>query len=299
MTAFNETQSNANAAPLPRRYPIRSKFFANRVIRLLGKTCAAQEIGTTGFCLVVWIAMTEDASGYRRTVTFYDTQLMPIVGAQSQKTLALARSKAVSAGWLDYVPGCKGRAGSYYVTIPEYALGLDDAPSDESHDNRRGESHANFTSKPTSNREQSDVELDDDSEAILRGKGQPFLPTPTPSPSPSPKNEPLIAESFPVLGTAEAAEDRRSRNAIRTRTAKVFVPPTVEEVRQYCIECGSTVDPAHFVDHYVANGWMSGSSRLKDWKAALRNWGRRNFKAIAPKANAFSGTKAFLEKEIS
>ena len=36
-----------------------------------------------------------------------------------------------------------------------------------------------------------------------------------------------------------------------------FVPPTVEEVRVYCIERGNNVDPERFVDHYTAFlGWV-------------------------------------------
>jgi hypothetical protein len=35
------------------------------------------------------------------------------------------------------------------------------------------------------------------------------------------------------------------------------------------------VDPERFVDYYASNGWRLGSSPIRDWKAVLRNWGRR------------------------
>lgn len=54
-----------------------------------------------------------------------------------------------------------------------------------------------------------------------------------------------------------------------------FVPPTVEDVAAYCQERGSTIDPAAFVDFYTANGWRAGRNAMKDWKAAVRNWERR------------------------
>ena len=51
-----------------------------------------------------------------------------------------------------------------------------------------------------------------------------------------------------------------------------FSPPTVEEVRAYCIERVNNVDPDRFVDYYSSNGWMVGKSKMKDWKAAVRTW---------------------------
>ena len=57
--------------------------------------------------------------------------------------------------------------------------------------------------------------------------------------------------------------------------SKRFVPPTVEEVRDYCQERGNSVDPQRFVDYYSSNGWMVGRTKMKDWKAAVRNWEQR------------------------
>ena len=34
-------------------------------------------------------------------------------------------------------------------------------------------------------------------------------------------------------------------------------------------------DPEAFFDYYQANGWMAGKNHMKDWKAAARNWSRR------------------------
>ena len=57
--------------------------------------------------------------------------------------------------------------------------------------------------------------------------------------------------------------------------SKRFVPPTVDEVRDYCQERGNSVDPQRFVDYYSSNGWMVGRTKMKDWKAAVRNWEQR------------------------
>ena len=55
---------------------------------------------------------------------------------------------------------------------------------------------------------------------------------------------------------------------------KGFRPPDLEEVKAYCQERKNKVDPEAFMDHYQSNGWMVGKSKMKDWKAAVRNWER-------------------------
>lgn len=54
-----------------------------------------------------------------------------------------------------------------------------------------------------------------------------------------------------------------------------FTPPTVEDVRNYCLSQGFTIDTAGFVDYYTSNGWMVGNRPMMDWQAAARNWARK------------------------
>lgn len=62
-----------------------------------------------------------------------------------------------------------------------------------------------------------------------------------------------------------------------SKAAHRFKPPTVEEVRAYCIERKNNIDANRFVDFYTANGWMVGKNKMKDWKAAVRTWERNSF----------------------
>lgn len=57
-----------------------------------------------------------------------------------------------------------------------------------------------------------------------------------------------------------------------TRDSRRFTPPSIEEVRAYCIERQNNVNPQRFVDHYESNGWMVGRNKMKDWRAAVRTW---------------------------
>lgn len=51
-----------------------------------------------------------------------------------------------------------------------------------------------------------------------------------------------------------------------------FIPPTVEEVREFCTRNGYNVDPSRFVNHYQSCGWMIGRTPMADWQAAIRKW---------------------------
>ena len=57
--------------------------------------------------------------------------------------------------------------------------------------------------------------------------------------------------------------------------AKRFSPPSFDDVKSYCQERGNGVDPQAFVDWYTSNGWKVGKNPMKDWKAAVRTWERK------------------------
>ena len=60
-----------------------------------------------------------------------------------------------------------------------------------------------------------------------------------------------------------------------------FRAPSPAEVDEYARSYAATreldlsaldFDPERFVDFYAQKGWMVGRSRMKDWKATVRNW---------------------------
>ncbi len=56
-----------------------------------------------------------------------------------------------------------------------------------------------------------------------------------------------------------------------------FTPPNLEECMSTFKEAGSTTDEGEkFFNFYTSKGWMVGKSKMKDWKAAARNWIKRN-----------------------
>ena len=83
------------------------------------------------------------------------------------------------------------------------------------------------------------------------------------SSQPEPEPEPELKPK-PEL---EPEQDKKKR--------KRFTPPTLEEVKAYCLESGYRIDAERFIDYYESNGWMVGRNKMKDWKAAVRNWAKR------------------------
>lgn len=66
---------------------------------------------------------------------------------------------------------------------------------------------------------------------------------------------------------------------IEKRKSKRFAPPSLEDVKAYIHERQSHVDAEGFYDFYVSKDWMVGKNKMKDWKAAVRTWERREPKA--------------------
>ena len=61
----------------------------------------------------------------------------------------------------------------------------------------------------------------------------------------------------------------------KIKPKKAFIPPTLEEVRAYVRGKGYNMDAAAFYDYYESNGWKVGRNAMKDWRAAVNSWNRR------------------------
>ena len=116
---------------MPAAYPKRPRYFAHRFMRVLIKSCAAQEIGQDGLALLTVVAMTEDSKRYSDAVTFWNEQLEPLAGFRNWDQLNRTRTRVIAAGWLHYEPGGRGKVGRYWVTIPDHLEVLDDQPVGE------------------------------------------------------------------------------------------------------------------------------------------------------------------------
>lgn len=90
----------------------------------------------------------------------------------------------------------------------------------------------------------------------------------------------LVATCLPQYREDKDSIDKDSKEDIKPRTKKPFVPPTLEEVQAYCKERNSSVDPKKFFDYFTADPerqWMDSEGKpVKSWKQKLITWEGRN-----------------------
>lgn len=70
----------------------------------------------------------------------------------------------------------------------------------------------------------------------------------------------------PTSGTASSTAGRQDSSLDDQ------VPPTLDDVREYCRGRNSSIDPEEFFNHYESNGWMMGRSPMVSWKSAVACW---------------------------
>lgn len=104
--------------------------------------------------------------------------------------------------------------------------------------------------------------------------------------------------------SSSTSSDSNSEHKQRSPAApKVFVPPSPEEVTAYSAEIGYPLDGQGWCDAYAQKGWaIRGSTKMKDWKAAVRNWKTSGYK-IGPQDTLFMSrdmrAKAELEQRLA
>ena len=71
--------------------------------------------------------------------------------------------------------------------------------------------------------------------------------------------------------------DKNVQEGKKKRERVQFKPPEPWDVAEYFAELGAADgESTRFYDYYTANGWMVGRNKMKDWRAAARNWINRD-----------------------
>ena len=106
-----------------------------------------------------------------------------------------------------------------------------------------------------------------------------------------------VSVSVPVPVNLSTTTGGGRGTADKPPRASRFTPPTVDEVKVYCQERGSSVDPEKFVDFYAANGWKQGKNKpIVDWKAAVRTWERSDAQQKAQDQNRVRTSAEYREE---
>ena len=64
-----------------------------------------------------------------------------------------------------------------------------------------------------------------------------------------------------------------------------FIPPTLEEVAEYCNQRNSDIDPEEFWAYYASQNWKKANGRpIKDWKLCVITWEKKEARKYEPNA---------------
>ncbi|MBL4622887.1 MAG: hypothetical protein JKY89_10855 [Immundisolibacteraceae bacterium] len=96
------------------------------------------------------------------------------------------------------------------------------------------------------------------------------------------------ADSLILIPDSRSLIPSSGQSVKKPKPAKRFAPPTHEEAYNYFCEKGLTDqnESDKFVDFYEMKGWVVGKSKMKDWKAAVRNW-MKNCKPAQQEADSW------------
>lgn len=84
-------------------------------------------------------------------------------------------------------------------------------------------------------------------------------------------------------------EKEKDKDKKNNKKSAHFVPPTLGDVQEYCKEKGYEIDAERFIDFYMSKDWMIGKNRMKDWRAAVRNWDRNRRQGMTTKGDQRQG----------
>lgn len=78
--------------------------------------------------------------------------------------------------------------------------------------------------------------------------------------------------------TNSPKEKDKEKDKEKENNNKRFIPPTVDEVAEYCRERNNGIDPQYFIDYQTARNWvLSNGKQCKDWRATVRTWEQHNY----------------------
>ena len=110
---------------------------------------------------------------------------------------------------------------------------------------------------------------------FAKGKSNPYYQH---NPKDNPKDNPDIT---PKITPNNNDNDNDNDNIGITsvipcaKKSRRFIPPSLMEVQKFIVENGYTVDADTFINFYTAKGWFVGKNKMKDWRAAVRTWQRK------------------------
>lgn len=90
------------------------------------------------------------------------------------------------------------------------------------------------------------------------------------------KDKRLSLSPLESSNSIEKDKDKEKESSSIKSARKIFVPPTVEEVKAYIAEKGWQIDAEQWWNFYNSKGWMVGKNKMQKWKSAVATWKSRH-----------------------
>ena len=98
----------------------------------------------------------------------------------------------------------------------------------------------------------------------------------------APSEPPMQPPNEPPMQQVKVKEEEQVKEKDKGKGAKQkrFAKPTLQELIDYFFEKVQSMEIAEresetFLDFYISKDWFIGKNKMKDWKAAVRNWIRK------------------------
>ena len=95
--------------------------------------------------------------------------------------------------------------------------------------------------------------------------------------------ENLDIENDTQLNNKELITKELNNKQYKENAKRKFSKPTLEEINQYCLERNNGINAEAFYDFYESKDWYVGKNKMKDWKACVRTWERREETKAKPR----------------
>lgn len=85
--------------------------------------------------------------------------------------------------------------------------------------------------------------------------------------------KPLNAITQTVTTIPDSKPDNKQQINKNTNAPAKFTPPTLEEIKAYCLERKNNVDPQRFFDYFDASDWIDSEGKsVRNWKQKIITW---------------------------
>ena len=140
----------------------------------------------------------------------------------------------------------------------------------------KNEKNSIFTNSIFDEVQESDLKIEKEKEKKLREKKKSNLDSPTPT-----------ENNFETGGKKNFSNDSSVISSEVEKPISKQSKPTLEEAQIYFLEKNFTeIEAQRFFNYFESNGWLvGGRTKMKDWKAAARNW-MLNARKFENKTNA-------------